>query len=114
MASRYRSLRLSLPLACMLLGGCAGMPAAKPDSRNAAAQARDLREQRMQSSWVGHPYEDLIRAFGAPGMIMNIPAYRPWKASVVVYEGQQDNAGCVDAFVVEHGGQPVIYDYFCR
>jgi hypothetical protein len=113
MASGFCSLRLSQLLVCALLGGCSGMPA-EPDSRHAAQHSRDLREKQMQSTWVGHPYEDLIQAFGIPNMIMNIPAYRPWKASVVVYEKQKDNAGCIDAFAVEHGGKPVIYDYFCR
>lgn len=115
MLFRVCCLRFSPALACtLLLGACAGMPVAQPDNRRAAEQARNLHEKEMQMTWVNQPYEDLIKVFGPPNLIMNIPAFRPWKASVVVYEGSGKASGCIDAFAVEHASKPVIYDYFCR
>lgn len=111
MVSRFCT--LCLPLACALLAACSSMPAA-PDSKQAAQRLRDQREKAMHLAWVGHPYEELVMTLGPPGMIMNIPAYRPWKASVVVYEKLDTASGCIDAFDIEHAGTPVVYDYFCR
>ncbi|MEO5659312.1 MAG: hypothetical protein ABIQ90_05875 [Polaromonas sp.] len=60
----------------------------------------------MKQAWVGHAYQELIQAFGKPRMIMNVPADRPGKVSVVVYEAVDSAAGCVDAFIVAHSGLP--------
>lgn len=111
---RTASIRRSLLLACALLVGCSGMPLDRPDGTNQANRARALREKEMQSAWAGQSYEALIKVFGAPGMIMNIPAYRGWKASVLVYQGLDAASGCIDAFAVAHSGKPEVYDYFCR
>lgn len=124
MASGFCSLRLSLPLACALLAGCSGMlqadsrqldnRQANANNRHAAQHLRDMREKAMQVAWVGHPYEELIQKLGAPRMLMNIPAGRPWKATVAVYEGQDLDSDCIDAFAVAHEGKSIVYDYFCR
>lgn len=115
MAALFSSLRWLLPLAgALLLGGCSGLPAGPADSRKALKHSRAQREKAMKLSWIGHPYTDLIQIFGKPGMIMNVAAYRPWKVSVVVYEGLENNSGCIDAFTVVHDGPPVVDDYFCQ
>lgn len=107
------SLRL-LPLAgALLLGACSPMPAAQPDNRQAVTHFRDQREKVMKSTWVGHPYEDLVQVFGAPRMIMTIPA-RAWNHSVMVYEGLDTTSDCIDAFTVVNNDLPVVNDYFCR
>lgn len=116
MAAKFCSLWLSLPLAgaLLLLGGCAGAPGTKLDGRQAAKHSRDQREKQMKLAWIGHPYKDLIQIFGNPGLIMNIPAYRPWKVSVVVYEGLDATSGCIDSFTVVHDRAPMVDDYFCN
>lgn len=115
MAARYCSLRWQLPLAgALLLQGCAGPPVAQPDNPPKATFFRAQREKLMKQTWIGHPYPELIQAFGKPGMIMNVPAYRPWKVSVVVYEGKDGATDCIDAFTVEHNGLPVVQDYVCQ
>ena len=116
MVARFCSLGVSLPLAgALLLGGCAGAPTAHPDnSRHAVKHSRDQREKQMKLAWIGHPYQDLIENLGKPGLIMNVPAYRPWKVSVVVYEGLDATSGCIDSFTVVHDSAPKIDDYFCN
>jgi hypothetical protein len=115
MAARPCSLRLLLPLVgALLLHGCSGLPAAQPNSRQVAKHFRDQRERQLKLAWVGHPYQELVQSFGAPGLIMNVPAYRPWKVSVVVYEGLDTSSGCIDSFTVVHDGAPVVDDYFCN
>lgn len=90
------------------------MPVAQPHSQRAGEQVRQMREKTMQSTWIGHSYEELVEVLGAPRMVMNIPAYRPWQTSVAVYEGLDAESGCVDAFAVASSAVPVVYDYFCR
>lgn len=77
MASRFCSWRLSLPLACALLGGCSGVPIMQPHSPHAVVSARELREKEMHLTFVGHSYQNLLQALGAPGTTMNIPGFPP-------------------------------------
>ena len=115
MASRFCSWRLSLPLACALLGGCSGVPIVQPHSPHAVDSARELREKEMRLTFVGHSYPNLLQALGAPGMVMSIPAFHPWNTWVVVYEGLDPASGCIDAFVVaETRRRLMVSDYFCR
>ena len=114
MLPRFCPSRLLLPLAgALLLGACTPMPAVRPDSRQTVTHFRDQREKVMKSTWVGHPYEDLVQVYGAPRMIMTIPA-RAWNHSVMVYEGLDTTSDCIDAFTVVNYGKPVVNDYFCR
>jgi hypothetical protein len=114
MVSRLFTLQLSLSLTCaLLLGGCAGMPT-EQDSRHAVESSRELREKEMKLTWIGQRYQDLIQVLGAPRMIMDVPAYRPGRVSVAVYEGLDPASDCIDAFTVVHNDKPVIDDYFCR
>jgi hypothetical protein len=116
MASRFHSLRFCLTLSCaLLLGGCASQQSKQAvGAPFSTLDFRALREKEMQMTWIGQPFEDLIHVFGTPTMIMNIPAYRPWKVSAVVYEGLDLDSNCIDAFTVVHSGTPVVDDYFCR
>ena len=115
MVSRFCSWRLSLPLACALLGGCSGVPIMQAHSPHAVNSARELREKEMRLTFVGYSYPNLLQALGAPGTVMSIPAFRPWKTWVVVYERLDPASGCIDAFVVaEIRRRLMVYDYFCR
>jgi hypothetical protein len=116
MATKFSSVRLHLSLvaAALLLGGCASMPAAQPDSKHATKHSRNQREKQMKLAWIGHSYQELIQMFGNPGLIMNVAASRPWKVSVVVYEGLDTTSGCIDAFTVMHDKTPMVDDYFCN
>ena len=115
MTPSSRSLRLPLQLvSLLLLSGCYGIPMTQSYRASTSELSRSMREKQMELNWVGHPYEELIQALGAPRMLMNIPAYRPWKASVAVYEGRDLDSDCIDAFAVAYDSKPMIYDYFCR
>jgi hypothetical protein len=115
MGSRYRSLQLCLSLAFgLLLAGCAGTPVGKADAMPTVEYMRELREKEMVMTWAGQPYKDLVQVFGEPQMVMSLPSNRPWKASVVVYEGLDPASDCIDAFTVMHGEKAVVENYFCR
>jgi hypothetical protein len=115
MGSRFRSLQLYVPLAfVLLLAGCAGTPDGKADVMPTVEYMRELREKEMVMTWAGQPYHDLVQVFGEPQMVMSLPSSRPWKASVVVYEGLDPASNCIDAFTVMHGEKAVVDDYFCR
>lgn len=97
----------------LLLTACAGLSVKQRDSPRAGSYSRDHRERAMKSSWSGRPYKDLVQAYGAPRLVMNIPA-RPARFSVVVYERLDTTSDCIDAFTLMNDSTPVIDDYFCR
>ena len=114
MVPNFWSLRLPAALAgALLLGACGELPVEQRDGRQAISYSRDLREKAMKSSWNGRPYKELVQAFGAPRLVMNIPA-RPSRFSVVVYERLDTTTDCIDAFTVVQDTLPVVNDYFCR
>jgi hypothetical protein len=108
------SLRLPAALSgVLLLGACYGLPFEQRDGQHAGSYSRDQREKAMKSSWSGRPYQELVQAYGAPRLVMNIPA-RPSRFSVVVYERLDTTTDCIDAFTVVQDTLPMINDYFCR
>jgi hypothetical protein len=114
MVPNFWSLRLPIALVgALLLGACSGLPFEQRDGLHASSQSRDLRERSMKSSWSGRPYQELVQAYGAPRLVMNIPA-RPPRFSVVVYERLDTTTDCIDAFTVVQDATPVVNDYFCR
>ena len=114
MVLNFWFLRLSTALAGALsLGACGGLPVAQRDGGHSHSNSRDQREKSMKSSWNGRPYQELVKTFGAPRLIMNIPA-RPSRFSVVVYERLDTTTDCIDAFTVVQDATPVVNDYFCR
>lgn len=114
MVPNFWSLRLFIALVgALLLGACGELPVAQRDGMHAGSYSRELREKAMKSSWNGRPYHELVQAFGAPRLVMNIPA-RPSRFSVVVYERLDTTTDCIDAFTVVQDTTPVVNDYFCR
>jgi hypothetical protein len=114
MVPNVLSLRLSIALViALLLGACVGLPLEQRDGLHTSSYSRYQREISMKSSWNGRPYQELVQAYGAPRLIMNIPG-RSSRFSAVVYERLDPTTDCIDAFTVAQGDMPVVNDYFCR
>jgi hypothetical protein len=114
MVPNFWLLRMSSALvAALLLSACGELPLAQRDGKYTGSYSRDEREKAMKFSWNGRPYHELVQAFGAPRLVMNIPA-RPARFSVVVYERLDTTTDCIDAFTVVQDDLPVVNDYFCR
>jgi hypothetical protein len=114
MVPNFCSLRWPIALVgALLLSACGELPVAQREDKHAGAYSRDHREKAMKFSWSGRPYHELVQAFGAPRLVMNIPA-RPARFSVVVYERLDTTTDCIDAFTVVQDDMPVVNDYFCR
>ncbi|MEH6472385.1 MAG: hypothetical protein V7752_14140 [Halopseudomonas sp.] len=74
---------------------------------------QDSHEEMMRKRWADRPYRELVEHMGRKGLVMDIPRYG-WPGSSAVVFGVDDASGCVDAFLVLHGKEPQIKDYFCR
>lgn len=121
MSSLFTFGRFFILSLCIVLDGCQGMAAeegrmssARPYAVRYNRLAQEQRERQMKATWVNQTYQTLVETYGEPKMVMEIPAYRPWPASVAVYERLDFTSGCIDAFTVAHLGRSIIYDYFCR
>jgi hypothetical protein len=115
MTPNSRSLRLPLQLvSLLLLSGCYGIPMTQSYRANTSELSRSMREKQMEVNWVGHPYEDLVNAYGKPQMIMSIPG-RSLESQAAVFGRLDTRTDCIDAFtVVRHRGRRVVQGYFCR
>jgi hypothetical protein len=116
-AACVSQLALLLLAPAMLLDGCALAPSDGGRPVSSRNEPRLQRENTLQTTWRGRPYNALLEAYGSPKMIMNVPGYRPLKTSVVVYGVVDKVTQCIDAFtVVVHGinGEWTVSDYFCR
>ena len=120
-------LRLCLGLAsvcAVLLAGCAtpsGAPGQSDEAKRLIARLLQMkqsqREQDLNSSWRGKPYDALLGRYGEPPLTLNVIGERPLKTSLVVYTLIDNDTQCVDAFtMVKDGsnGQWSVSDYFCR
>jgi len=105
-----------LLLAALSLDGCALFPQNSDTQLTGRREPRQQRESLLQAAWRGRPYNNLVEAFGAPKLVMNVPGYRQMKTSVVVYGSVDKVTNCIDAFTVVHGrtGELTVTDYFCR
>lgn len=72
-----------------------------------------MHESAMRKQWADKPYRELVKHMGRKGYVMDIPRYG-WPASSAVVYGVNAATGCVDAFLVLHGKEPMVKDYFCR
>ncbi len=102
--------------ACLLLGlnavtGCAPLEPLEEDGKPVFNTSSH--EQGMRKQWADKPYRELVKHMGREGVVMDIPRYG-WPASSAVVYGVDSATGCVDAFLVLHGEEPLIKDYFCR
>ena len=75
--------------------------------------SRQGREWEMNQQWQNRPLSDLEAAMGAPKLIMNIPGGGNPPGFVAVY-GRDPKSGCIDAFALVAGPDPMIRIYHCR
>ncbi|MEH6826406.1 MAG: hypothetical protein V7629_21165 [Motiliproteus sp.] len=106
---------LIVTLAVLMLGlmsGCAATPE-ELAAYKAAMPGGQGQEQVMRKRWMDKPYRELVAHMGREGLVMDIPRYG-WPPSSAVVYGYNEATGCVDSFLVMHGEEPMIKDYFCR
>jgi hypothetical protein len=111
--------RRSFDVACLsgvlALAGCATPPDEATQARIAVSASRDMREVSMQRAWIGRTHDDLVRAFGAPSFMLEVPGGRLPESYIVVFIGSDRGLGrCIDAFVVLKDETATIWNYFCR
>lgn len=97
---------------------CAPMP--KPTATPGAAMADDFARMRyeravqMRERWTGHLFADLVTEMGRSGESMTAPNSQGRTRSAVVFGVNDSRSGCIDAFVVINGEEPIIQNYYCR
>jgi len=114
-----RAVRSILLLACLALVGCAEIlrEARTADQQTVlnreSARLRHGREAEMNQRWQNHPYSELVAELGTPARVMSIPGGGNPPGFVAVFE--KDRAtGCIDAFALMYGADPIIRIYHCR
>lgn len=101
------------------LSACAGGEARRisreshPAVSSAVHVARQERETDMNRQWQNKSLAELTDALGRPKMVLAIPGGGMPPSYVVVY-GPDPSSGCIDAFAVNLGGDPVVRIYHCR
>ncbi|HEX6364135.1 MAG TPA: hypothetical protein VFZ93_14355 [Albitalea sp.] len=71
------------------------------------------REAVMNEQWQNHRYSELVAALGTPTMVMNIPGGGNPPGFAVVF-GRDPATGCIDAFAMMYGTDPIVRTYYCR
>jgi hypothetical protein len=98
----------------LVLAGCA----TPPDEANLppvpVGVSRDMREATMQRAWIGRTHDDLVRTFGQPAFMLEVPGARLPESYIVVFVGGDRVGRCIDAFVVLKDASSTIWNYFCR
>ena len=107
------ALALLLALAACAQGEIHRIPRPHPTLGNAANLPRSQREAEMNRQWQNQPLAALMDAYGRPKLVMNIPGGGMPPSFAVVY-GTDPTTGCIDAFAVSAGSQPVVRIYHCR
>ena len=67
----------------------------------------------MNEQWQNHRYSELVAALGTPTMVMNIPGGGNPPGFAVVF-GRDPATGCIDAFAMMYGTDPIVRTYYCR
>lgn len=96
----------------LLATACAVAPDSTPVPAPSPA-ARMLREDAMNARWQNHTLAELVRERGTPRATMTIPGGGNPEGFITVYE-KDPVSGCVDAFALVYGIEPVIRHYYCR
>ena len=97
-------------LAC---SACTTAPEGTPAPERTSGVTRATREQAMNARWQNHTLAELVRVRGAPRETMTIPGGGNPPGFIGVYE-RDPESGCVDAFALMEGPEPVIRSYYCR
>ncbi len=116
MNGRVAALLVGAALAMAELGACVNLAdiAADRTGRTRLGGGGGMRESQLGQIWSGRTREDLEREWGRPSFVLNLPGFPEPTAIVVVFVGKQDNAGCIDAFVVQLDDARTISSYVCR
>jgi len=107
-----------LALVAVLAAGCQHL---EPEWREGTSEADAAaagttaawREAAMNRLWQRRPLSELKFAMGEPQLIMQIPGGGNPPGLVAVY-GRHRDTGCIDAFALLYGTDPVIRVYHCR
>lgn len=97
------------------LQGCSFPPGGPdaPSRPEVAPATRFSRESDMNRQWRLRRLSELQRALGAPVRVMAIPGGGNPPGFAVVY-GRDPETGCIDAFALQEGDDPLITAYHCR
>ena len=97
--------------------GCAQVPAKPPPTdlraRFDSMQSQDGRERTMNQYWQNRRYSELVATLGQPRMLLNIPGGGNPPGFVAVYP-LDVATGCIDAFAMVYGSDPLVRGYYCR
>jgi hypothetical protein len=109
-----RTALLAALLAAAWLTGCS----LTPEQGGAAGErtnslSRNLREREMNLRWQDHRMSELRASLGAPVAMLDIPGGGNPPGFVLVYP-RDAATGCLDAFALVYGRDPVIRTYQCR
>jgi hypothetical protein len=97
-----------------ICASCASTPDDLPKHRrNASLSERLMRETVMNETWQRRRYADLVEKMGKPKRLMTIPGGGNPPSFVADY-GLDPATGCIDAFAITHGENPIVRDYYCR
>jgi hypothetical protein len=97
-----------------LVAGCATKTTTVGGHRKVGhASEHAMRERAMNERWRMRHYSDLLQTLGTPKRVMAIPGGGNPPSFAVVY-GLDPATGCIDAFAVTSGENPVVRDYHCR
>jgi hypothetical protein len=100
----------------VLAVGCATAPAwLSPEDQLAALlqASRTDRERKMNHEWQNHSFAELVKAKGAPRLLLDIPGGGNPPGFVMVY-ARDPATGCLDTFSMAYGPRTVVRSYQCR
>ena len=103
-----KTVRLLLPAWALALAACQSVPAPADPARAAIA----AREAQLTDQWKSHRYSELIAARGRPLRLLDIPGGGNPPGFVAVYP-RDPASGCLDAFALVYGPDPLIRAYRC-
>lgn len=82
---------------------------------NSASQIAK-REMNFNSQWKGRSYNDLIKNYGKPEVLLNTMGYRDQQSSLVVYSLAKAEESCMDTFTMVkdvNTGNWLVAEYSC-
>ena len=96
-----------------VVASCATQPATPRHRMPPLFSQQMLREKVMNERWQDRSYVELVHTLGQPKRVMKIPGGGNPPSFAVVY-GWDPVTGCIDAFAISEGPDPVVRVYHCR
>lgn len=103
-------------LLAVIATGCAGLePLVTEEQRvqREVARARAQREGNMNLEWQNRTFNEIVKAYGPPRRILEIPGGGNPPGFVLIY-GRDGHSGCLDTFSMVYGRDPLVKMYQCR